>query len=201
MIFSAVLDRARHRLFEEDVLAGLQRRDRRVGVLVPHGDDRDRVDVGIGEQLPVVGDRSSSRRTSRPASARRLSVRVQSAASSRLGMPMIASQWISPNQPSPMTPIRSLSTPSLPSKILERQLARHDDVAGRSARNRPGSDHAGDRRRGVGGEEGRRRVATSIGSTMRPSGYQRVSCVRTSGLRVDALAPRSASAPCRGRRC
>jgi hypothetical protein len=34
-------------LFEEDMLAGLQRIDGNIGVLVPHGHDRHRIDVGI----------------------------------------------------------------------------------------------------------------------------------------------------------
>ena len=55
MICSAVGHRARHRLLEEDVLAGLKRGDGGLGVLVPHGHDRHGVDIGIGEQISVVG--------------------------------------------------------------------------------------------------------------------------------------------------
>ena len=137
------------------MLAGFERGDRRLGVLVPHGDDRHRIDVGIGEHVAVVGDRSSSRRISRRASASRLSVRVQSAASSRFGTPMIASQWISPNHPSPMTPMRSLSMRLLPQKS--------SSVSSRAMTmlpaDQPAIDRqrdAGDRRRGVGGKEGDR---------------------------------------------
>ena len=36
------------------MLAGFERRDRRLGVLIPHRHDRDRVDLGIREQLVVV---------------------------------------------------------------------------------------------------------------------------------------------------
>ena len=36
------------------MLAGLERGDRRLAVLVPHGADRDRVDIRIGEQVVVV---------------------------------------------------------------------------------------------------------------------------------------------------
>ena len=36
-------------------LPACERRDRRLGVLVPHGDDRDGVDIRVGEQLAVVG--------------------------------------------------------------------------------------------------------------------------------------------------
>ena len=36
------------------MLAGLQRGDRRLGVLVPHGADRDGIDVGIGQHVVVV---------------------------------------------------------------------------------------------------------------------------------------------------
>ena len=36
------------------MLAGFERRDCRLGVLVPHGADRDRVDIGIGEHVFVV---------------------------------------------------------------------------------------------------------------------------------------------------
>ena len=37
------------------MLAGRERGDRGLGVLVPHGDDGDGVDVGIGQQFAVVG--------------------------------------------------------------------------------------------------------------------------------------------------
>ena len=50
----AVGDGGRHRLLEEDVLAGLERRERGLGVLIPHGHDRDGVDLGIGEQVAIV---------------------------------------------------------------------------------------------------------------------------------------------------
>ena len=36
------------------MLAGLERSDRRLGVLVPHGADRDRVDLRIGQHVVVV---------------------------------------------------------------------------------------------------------------------------------------------------
>ena len=58
MIFCASATVRGHRLFEEHVLAGFERRDRRLGVLVPHGDDRHRIDLGIGQHVAVVGDRS-----------------------------------------------------------------------------------------------------------------------------------------------
>ena len=36
------------------MLAGLERRDRGLGVLVPHRHDRDGVDLGIGQQVAIV---------------------------------------------------------------------------------------------------------------------------------------------------
>ena len=54
MIFSAVRDGRGDRLFEEHVLAGFERGDGRLGVLVPHGADRDGVDVGIGQHVVIV---------------------------------------------------------------------------------------------------------------------------------------------------
>ena len=54
---AAIRDSRRHRLLEEDVLAGFERGDRGLGMLVPHGDDRHRVDLGIGEQVAIVGRR------------------------------------------------------------------------------------------------------------------------------------------------
>ena len=54
---AAVFDGRGDRLLEEDMLAGVERGDCRLRVLVPHRDDRDRVDVGIGEQLAVVAGR------------------------------------------------------------------------------------------------------------------------------------------------
>jgi hypothetical protein len=50
----AIGHRMGHRLFQKHVLARVQRRQGRRGMLVPHGDDADRVDVGIGEQLVVI---------------------------------------------------------------------------------------------------------------------------------------------------
>ena len=49
-----VRDRRRHRLLQEDVLACSERRERGRGVLVPHRHDRDRVDLGVGEQVVIV---------------------------------------------------------------------------------------------------------------------------------------------------
>src|SRR5258707_266121 len=79
-------------------------------------------------------------------------VRLQSAASSRLGTPAMVSAWISPNQPSPITPMRRWSMKNIPLKILERQLSCHDDVAG----GQPaidGDGNAGDRARRIGGKK------------------------------------------------
>ena len=36
------------------MLAGRERRDRGLGVLIPHRHDRDRVDLGIGQQVAIV---------------------------------------------------------------------------------------------------------------------------------------------------
>ena len=55
MIFCAIGDCAGDRLFQEHVLAGFERRDCGLGVLVPHGDDRHGVDLGIGKHVAVVG--------------------------------------------------------------------------------------------------------------------------------------------------
>src|ERR1700722_17110747 len=83
---------------------------------------------------------------------RRSGVRVQSAASSRLGIPTMASHWISPNHPSPITPLRTLSMLAS-SKVLERQLARHHDVA-RSEAAVDGQRGASDSGGVVGSQEG-----------------------------------------------
>ena len=48
-------DCAGDRLFQEHMLAGFERRDCGRGVLVPHGDDRHGVDLGIGKHVAVVG--------------------------------------------------------------------------------------------------------------------------------------------------
>ena len=91
------------------MLAGLKRGDGGFGVLVPHGDDRDGIDVGIGQHVAIVAEGLFDAELLRRVAFSRSGVRVHSAASSRLGTPRMASQWISPNHPSPMTPIRSLS--------------------------------------------------------------------------------------------
>ena len=38
------------------MLSGFERGRRRLSMLVPHGDDRHRVDLGISEKLAVVGE-------------------------------------------------------------------------------------------------------------------------------------------------
>ena len=187
MILLAVRDRRGDRLFEEDVLAGLQRGDRRLGVLVPHGADRDRVDVGIGEQVVVVAIESSSRRTSRPCAASRSGVRVQSAASSRLGTPTMVSQWISPNQPSPITPMRSLSMTCLPQKsssVSSRAMTMLPAVSPQSTGSATPVIGAG----GVGGEEGddARHLVRLDDAAERIPALERLQHVRVLGL---ALVP------------
>ncbi len=43
-----------HRLLEEDVHSGFERRQRRLAVLVPHGRDADRLEFWVGQHLVVI---------------------------------------------------------------------------------------------------------------------------------------------------
>ena len=51
----ALGSRQTHRLFDEDVLAGLQRGDRRLGVQIRRQADIDQVDRLVGEQVLKIG--------------------------------------------------------------------------------------------------------------------------------------------------
>jgi hypothetical protein len=85
----AIRDRTGHGLFEENMLAGSQRRQCGIGMLVPHGGDAHRIDVGVLQQLIIIGVGFLDAEFW-PSSAKRSDLRVQSAASSSPGMPEIA---------------------------------------------------------------------------------------------------------------
>ena len=183
----AVGDGAGHRLFEEDVLAGFERGDRRLGVLVPHGDDRDGVDLGVGEQLAVVGEgllhaeflgELGEPAFGARAERRKLEVRD---ADDRLAMDLAE-----PAEPddADAQPVQSVLPPQKSSSVSSRAITMLPAVSPQSTGSTTPviADAASEARKATA------RI-TSIGSTMRPSGYQRVQLLSTSGLRVDALVP------------
>jgi hypothetical protein len=49
-----IFEGGRHRLFDEDRLAGSERGHDGIAMVVLSGRDADRVDVGIGDQVPVI---------------------------------------------------------------------------------------------------------------------------------------------------
>ena len=99
----AVRGRGRHRLLEQDVLAGLERGDRHLGVQVVGRHDVDHVERRVGDELPPVAQDAGLRMGSAAAAAlAALAVQIAPSAAPRVRSMLRA--WSLPKRPKPIRP-------------------------------------------------------------------------------------------------